>query len=87
MGNAGWLVDKNYQEETTKYTNWVNTLTNFETALKNTSSDDALKYIDTDSFVDMYIVNELFKIVDFGYSSVKFYTQQDSSGNEWICSQ
>lgn len=66
---------------TTKYTNWVNTLTNFETALKNTSSDDVLKYIDTDSFVDMYIVNELFKTVDFGYSSVKFYTKKDSSGN------
>mgnify|MGYP006954143644 CR=1 FL=1 len=41
----------------------------------------------TDSSVDMYIVNELFKTVDFGYSSVKFYTKKDSSGNEWICSQ
>ena len=66
---------------TAKYTNWVNTLTNFETALKNTSSYDVLKYIDIDSFVDMYIVNELFKAVDFGYSSVKFYTKKDSSGN------
>ena len=63
MGNAGWVVNKKYYEETTTY----NT--------DKDPSDDALKYIDTDSFVDMYIVNELFKIVDFGYSSVKFYTK------------
>ena len=69
---------------TAKYTNWVNTLKTFETALKNTSSDDMLNYIDVDSFVDMYIVNELFQTVDFGYSSVKFYTKKNASGNPII---
>lgn len=69
---------------TTKYNNWVNTLTTFENALKQTSSDKVFDYIDVDSFVDMYIVNELFKTVDFGYSSVKFYTKKDANGTPII---
>lgn len=73
---------------TTKYTNWVKTLKTFETALKdipnNATNDTVLNYIDVDSFVDMYIVNELFKTVDFGYSSVKFYTKKDADGNTII---
>lgn len=60
------------------YTNYLDTLNTFETALNNaTTSDDVLELIDVDSFVTMYIVNELFKTVDFGYSSVKFYTKKD----------
>ena len=70
--------------DTAKYSNWVNTLSAFETALANTSSDKALDFINVDSFVDMYIVNELFNTVDFGYSSVKFHTKEDSKGNTII---
>lgn len=69
---------------TVKYNNWVNTLRTFETALQNTTDDTALSYIDVDSFVDTYIVNELFKTVDFGYSSVKFYTKKNADGNPII---
>lgn len=46
--------------DTAKYSNWVNTLSAFETALTDTSSDKVLDCINVDSFVDMYIVNELF---------------------------
>ena len=48
-------------------------LNEFENALINGSYDDFSKYIDVGSFVDYYIVNELFKNVDFAVSSVHFY--------------
>lgn len=67
-----------------KYANYLTTLVTFENALKNTTSDDVFNLIDVDSFVDMYIVNELFKTVDFGYSSVKFYIKADENGNPII---
>lgn len=69
---------------TDRYRNWVATLRTFENALKNYSSDEVLKYINVDSFVDMYIVNEVFNTVDFGYSSVKFYIKNDEQGNPII---
>lgn len=68
-------------ENTDRYTYWVNTLSRFENALKNTSSDAVFDYIDMESFVDMYIANELFKTVDFGYSSVKYYITYDTNNN------
>lgn len=70
---------------TDRYTKWVSTLEIFETALKNSaSSDDVFNYIDVDSFVDMYIANEFFNTVDFGYSSVKYYINNDANGNPII---
>lgn len=69
---------------TSRYTYWVNTLTAFENALTNTASDDVFNYIDMDSFVDMYIANEYFKTVDFGYSSVKYYITYDENNNPTI---
>lgn len=69
---------------TDRYSKWVSTLATFENALTNTSSDEVLSYINVDSFVDMYIVNELFNTVDFGYSSVKFYIKNDAQGNPII---
>lgn len=69
---------------TDRYTYWVNTLTAFENALTNTASDDMFNYIDMDSFVDMYIANELFKTVDFGYSSVKYYITYDENNKPTI---
>ena len=64
----------------TRYTKWVDTLSKFENALIKTSSDEVFSYMDVDSFVSMYIINELFQTVDFGYSSVKFYVTYDASG-------
>ena len=72
------------ETNSTKYYNWVNTLATFEGALTQTTSDRVFDYIDVDSFVDMYIVNELFGTVDFGYSSVKFYIKNDENGNPII---
>lgn len=65
---------------TDRYNSWISSLAAFENALRNTSSDEVFNYIDVDSFVDMYIVNELFQTIDFGYSSVKFYIQNNESG-------
>ena len=50
-------------------------LSTFENVLKNNVDDlDAIaRYIDVDSFVDYYIANELFKNVDFNFSSTRFY--------------
>lgn len=70
-------------ETSAKYTNWVDTLSKFETVLSE-NSDDIFNYIDKDSFVDMYVINELFKTVDFGYSSVKFYTNYDSENDRVV---
>lgn len=67
-----------------KYTSFKNTLNDFETALYNAGSNDYTNYIDVDSFVDMYVINELFQVVDFGYSSVKFYITYDESSNPTI---
>ncbi|MCR5703145.1 MAG: CotH kinase family protein [Eubacterium sp.] len=67
------------RQNQTKFSSMVTTLNDFENALVNTSSDAMLDYIDVDSFVSMYIVNELFQTVDFGYSSVKFYITYDAN--------
>ncbi len=70
--------------DTSRYSNWVSTLAEFESALQNTASADVLDYMDVDSFIDMYIVNELFCTVDVGYSSIKFYVTYDSDGKPTI---
>jgi hypothetical protein len=75
-----FVTEETLDTTSERYTKWVDTLTKFEKALSDTSSDDYLQYIDVDTFVDMYIVNELFQTVDFGYSSVKFYITYDESG-------
>lgn len=67
-----------------RYQNWVNTIEKFDKAVVNTSSDEVFNYIDLDTFVDIYIVNTLFKTVDFGYSSVKFYITYDAEGTPTI---
>ena len=42
---------------------------NVETALKTYKFSEYAKYIDVDSFVNYYIISEIFKAVDFNYSS------------------
>ncbi len=46
-----------------------------ETALKTYKMSEYAKYIDVDSFVNYYIVCEIFKAVDFNYSSTRFYVK------------
>lgn len=59
----------------------------FETALKNADNDyeGLLQYMDEDSFIDFYIANELFKNVDFNFSSTRFYIKDDKlyAGPMW----
>lgn len=75
-----FVTEDTLDKNSSRYQKWVSTLTTFENALINTTSDEVLQYIDVDSFVSMYIVNELFQTVDFAYSSVKFYITYDVNG-------
>ncbi|HPE95919.1 MAG TPA: CotH kinase family protein, partial [Bacillota bacterium] len=64
--------DRDYPtEENIAYLNTF--FTAFEEALHMRDYDDVAQYIDVDSFVNFYIVNELFKNVDFGTSSTRYY--------------
>jgi hypothetical protein len=69
----------------TKIANVKAYLEEFETVLKTQDYDDILQYIDEDTFVDFYIVNELFKNVDFNFSSTRFYIKGDKiyAGPMW----
>ena len=64
-----------------------NYLTSFETVLRgNVNNLEILsRYIDVDSFVDYYIANELFKNVDFNFSSTRFYIKDNKlyAGPMW----
>ncbi|MBP5773079.1 MAG: CotH kinase family protein [Eubacterium sp.] len=44
-----------------------------EDAMKTYRMSEYGKYIDVDSFVNYYIVSEIFKAVDFNYSSTRFF--------------
>ncbi len=50
-------------------------LANVETAFSTYKMSEYSKYIDVDSFVNYYIVSEIFKAVDFNYSSTRFYVK------------
>lgn len=52
-------------------------LTQFERALVKKDYDVILQYIDEDTFINFYIVSELFKNVDFNFSSTRFYIKDD----------
>lgn len=52
-------------------------LNSFEDALVNKNYEEILNYIDEDTFVNFYIVNELFKNVDFNFSSTRFYIKNE----------
>ena len=60
-------------------------LEGFEQTLKTQNYDDILEYIDEDSFVNFYIVNELFKNVDFNFSSTRFFIKENKiyAGPMW----
>ncbi len=53
--------------------NIENVLLNVEKSLKTYRMSEYSKYIDVDSFVNYYIVSEIFKAVDFNFSSTRFY--------------
>ena len=48
-------------------------LLGMESAIESRDYDEIAKYIDIDSFVDAFIVQEYFKQVDYGTSSTRFY--------------
>lgn len=56
-----------------KYANWVDTIDKVDYLIRDFGSNKVFDYIDMDSFVDMYLVNEIMNTVDFNYSSVKYY--------------
>lgn len=60
-------------------------LKGFETTLTGDDYNAILEYINEDSFVDFYIVNELFKNVDFDFSSTRFHISGDTiyAGPMW----
>lgn len=62
-------------------------LNQFESVLKNNGNDlyEISRYIDIDTFVDFYIANELFKNVDFNFSSTRFYIKDNKlyAGPMW----
>jgi hypothetical protein len=56
-----------------KMQNAKNYLNQFETALKTNNFEQFSQYIDVESFVNFYVVAEYWKIVDFNFSSTRFY--------------
>ena len=61
-----------------KYANWVETIDKVDYLIRDFGSDKVFEYIDIDSFVDMYLVNEIMNTVDFNYSSVKYYIKMEN---------
>lgn len=59
--------------ETEQYKDTVVFLNRFETLLEDGDFQGLSKLVDLKSFANFYIVNELFKNVDFNYSSTRFY--------------
>lgn len=55
----------------------VQFLNQFEQDLANDDYTAYSQYVDIKSFVDFYIVNELFKNKDFSYSSTRFYIKDN----------
>lgn len=68
------LTDAQVDAKIAKVRDYLN---GFETALKNQNYDEILNYMDEDTFVNFYIVNELFKNVDFNFSSTRFYIKDN----------
>lgn len=60
-----------------QYKNIEEYLKKVESSLKTYRMSEYSKYIDVDSFVNYYIVSEIFKAVDFNYSSTRFYVKND----------
>jgi spore coat protein CotH len=56
-----------------------------ETAIQAGDWQLFTSYVDVKSYIDNYILSELFKVVDFGYSSTRFYIKDDKlyAGPPW----
>lgn len=59
--------------ETEQYKETAILLNRFETLLDDGDFEELSNFVDLNSFANFYIVNELFKNVDFNYSSTRFY--------------
>lgn len=75
----GILLGFNDRDDATpsQYEYVNNFFTQAENAILTKSAEQIGKYIDIKSFVDFYIINELFKNVDFSTSSTRFYIQDN----------
>ena len=74
------------EEPTNEQVDGINAyVKNVETALKTYKLSEYAKYIDVDSFVNYYILSEIFKAVDFNYSSTRFYVKDNKmyAGPVW----
>ena len=69
--------DLDYKTLNSKIARIKSFLDDFETALKTGDYDTISQYMDVESFVDFYIVCELFKNADFNFSSTRFYIKND----------
>ena len=78
-GKDGSGVDGEMTEEelAAKDNHALEFLNKFEQDLAKDDYAAYSQYIDMKSFVDFYIVNELFKNKDFSYSSTRFYIKDD----------
>lgn len=74
----GILLGFNEPEQpTAEQFEWLNLFfAEAESALVSYDFERIAEYFDIDSFVDFYIVNELFKDVDFSTSSTRFYLKK-----------
>lgn len=48
-----------------------------ETAIEARNWESFCKYVDIKSYIDFYILSEVFKVVDFDYSSTRFYIKNN----------
>ena len=55
----------------------INKLNKIETIIKKNNYNDIKEYIDIDSFIDSYIIEEYFKDVDCNHSSLYFYLKDN----------
>lgn len=66
--------------------NWLfSYLINAETAMRSGNYDEVLKYIDTNSFIDFFLIQEYFKNMDVNRSSSRFYIKDEKlyAGPVW----
>ncbi len=78
--------DKKYVEQYTKDVVWLKkALNDISTAINSNDFDNFKQYIDVDSFIDYYLVQEFFKNVDVGSLSQYYVIDQSSNPVKLSC--
>ena len=75
IDNTRWAVSEPEEPNEAQFNYIQNTMTHIVNTLKTGSRTQIEQVIDIDSFTRYYLLNELFKTLDFDYSSVFFYYQ------------